>query len=44
MHQQVFSKIGIAGNMQFEWISLHQMPMHDNPPATVIVRRGDGYQ
>jgi len=30
LHQQVLSKIGIAGHVQFEWTSLHKLPGHHN--------------
>lgn len=30
LHQQVLSKIGIAGHVQFEWTSLHKLPVHHN--------------
>ena len=44
MHQQPIGKISIAGDVQFKRIPFHQMPVHDNPHAAVVVRRHDAYK
>src|SRR5262249_55234790 len=44
MHQEAVLKIRVAGHVQFEWISLHQMPVHDDAHATIVPWWNDAHE
>ena len=44
MHQQVFSKICVAGDVQFKWITLDQLPVHDDAHTAIIFGRHNAYE
>ena len=44
MHQKVIGKVGVAGDVQFKRIVLHQLPVHHNAHTAIVFRRYDAYQ
>jgi hypothetical protein len=44
MHQKAVLKIRVTGHVQFELISLHEMPVHDDTHATIVPRRNNAYE
>ena len=44
MHQKAVLKIRVTGHVQFKWISLHQMPVHDDAHATIVPWRNNAYE
>src|SRR5262245_5875014 len=44
MHQKAILKVSITRHVQFEWISLHQMPVHDDAHATIVPWRNHAYE
>src|SRR5437773_12333424 len=44
MHQKAILKISVTGHVEFEWISLHQMPVHDDADAIIVPWRNNAYE
>src|SRR5881397_3274165 len=44
IHQKAVLKVSVTGYVQFEWISLHQMPVHDDSYATIVPWRNNAYE
>jgi hypothetical protein len=44
MHQKAVLKISVAGHVEFEWISLHQMPVHDYTHAIIVPWWNNAYE
>src|SRR5438034_4230200 len=44
MHQETVLKVCVAGHVQFEWISLNQMPVHDDAYTAIVPWRNNAYE
>ena len=44
MYEKAVIKVRVTGNVQFKWITLHQLPVHDNAHPEVVLRGHNAYQ
>src|SRR4029077_5632790 len=44
MYEKAVIKVGVAGNVQFKWITLDELPVHDDAHTAIIFGRHNAYK